>query len=66
MGGGLVKDHKKIAWRYLTTWFIFDLLATLPLDEFAAWAGSSPLHWAAFSGSREIVRELLGGIKAIK
>ena len=26
--GGAVKDHKKIAWRYLTTWFIFDLLAT--------------------------------------
>ena len=36
MGGALVRDHKKIAWRYITTWFFFDLISTLPLDLMAS------------------------------
>jgi hypothetical protein len=30
--GDLVTDHKAIAKRYLTGWFIVDLLATFPVD----------------------------------
>ena len=31
-GGGIVKDHKRIAKRYLQSWFFFDLVSTLPFD----------------------------------
>ena len=30
--GDLVTDHRAIAKRYLTGWFIVDLLATFPID----------------------------------
>ena len=40
-GGALIRDHKKIAIRYLTTWFIFDLVSTIPFDVIAA-AASDP------------------------
>ena len=32
-GGALVRDRKKIAIRYIQTWFFFDLISTLPFDE---------------------------------
>lgn len=38
-GGGLVRDRRRIAERYLQTWFFFDLISTLPLD--AMFSGDS-------------------------
>ena len=32
-GGALVKDHRRIAVHYLRSWFAFDFISTLPLDE---------------------------------
>jgi len=32
-GGGTVKDHKKIAKRYLTSWFPIDIISILPFDS---------------------------------
>ncbi|XP_057248407.1 potassium channel AKT1, partial [Beta vulgaris subsp. vulgaris] len=28
----LVDDHKKIAWKYVSTWFIFDIVSTIPSE----------------------------------
>ena len=39
-GGGIVTDHKKIAVRYLRSWFIFDFLSTLPFDDIVTIAAS--------------------------
>ena len=45
-GGGTVKSHKKIAHRYLTSWFPIDLLSILPFDSVEVFAemssGASP------------------------
>jgi len=41
MGGKWVKNHRRIAYRYVTSWFIIDLLATIPLDDLAAMAMTS-------------------------
>ena len=45
-GGGTVKSHKKIAHRYLTSWFPIDLVSILPFDSIEVFAemtsGSSP------------------------
>ena len=45
-GGGTVKDHKKIAKRYLTSWFPIDLISILPFDSVEVFAklttGNSP------------------------
>lgn len=40
MGGAIVKSHRKIAIAYLQTWFFFDLISTLPLDEIASMGSS--------------------------
>jgi hypothetical protein len=31
-GGGTVKNHKKIAWHYLSTWFFIDIISVIPFD----------------------------------
>lgn len=45
-GGGTVKSHKKIAHRYLTSWFPIDLISILPFDSVEVFAemssGASP------------------------
>lgn len=28
----LVDDHKRIAWKYITTWFVFDVMSTIPSE----------------------------------
>ena len=38
--GDLVRDHKKIAYHYLTTWFFIDVLTVLPFDTVALFAPS--------------------------
>lgn len=40
-GGGIIRDHRRIATRYLSTWFVFDFISTLPLDEIVAAMASS-------------------------
>ena len=32
-GGALVKSHKRIARRYLKTWFFIDLVSVIPVDN---------------------------------
>ncbi|XP_043690365.1 potassium channel AKT1-like isoform X2 [Telopea speciosissima] len=28
----LIDDHKQIAWKYVSTWFVFDAISTIPLE----------------------------------
>ncbi len=42
--GELITDHRKIAMRYMRTWFIIDLLATFPVDYIVRGVEVSPVH----------------------
>ena len=46
LGGGTVKEHKKIAKRYFSSWFAIDLISILPFDSVEVFArlttGNSP------------------------
>ena len=35
-GGRLVRGHRKIARRYLRSWFLFDLISCIPIDQLVA------------------------------
>ncbi|KAM3216182.1 potassium channel AKT1 isoform X1 [Capsicum annuum] len=39
----LVDDHKKIAWKYMSTWFLFDVISTIP-SELAVKISPRPLR----------------------
>ena len=30
--GELIRSHRKLAWRYLTSWFFIDVMTVLPFD----------------------------------
>ena len=32
-GGSIIKDHRRIAKRYLQSWFVFDFISTVPFDS---------------------------------
>uniref|UniRef100_A0A3Q7GI34 Ion transport domain-containing protein n=1 Tax=Solanum lycopersicum TaxID=4081 RepID=A0A3Q7GI34_SOLLC len=38
----LVDEHKKIAWKYMSTWFLFDVISTIP-SELAVKISPKPL-----------------------
>ena len=40
-GGAFIRDHYKIAMHYLTTWFVIDLISTVPIDQLIAMSLSS-------------------------
>jgi len=42
MGGSWITNHQKIAWKYLTSWFLIDLLSTIPLDQIVMLSMASP------------------------
>ncbi|TMW96752.1 hypothetical protein EJD97_006842 [Solanum chilense] len=39
----LVDEHKKIAWKYMSTWFLFDVISTIP-SELAVKISPKPLR----------------------
>ena len=57
-GGGTVKDHKKIAKRYFSSWFTIDLISILPFDSVEVFAklttGKSP--FGSNAGTLKIIK----------
>lgn len=43
----LVDNHKKIAWKYATTWLVFDVVSTIP-SELVQKIASKPLQTYGF------------------
>ena len=57
-GGATVKDHKKIAKRYFSSWFTIDLISILPFDSVEVFAklttGKSP--FGSNAGTLKIIK----------
>ena len=71
VGGGLVKDHRRIAYNYLTTWFLFDVVCTVPWDllrEFSANGSSaeSSADDAALGSSGQESDSALSNMRAVR